>query len=103
MKSSDNNQLIEDTRHIQIDNARAMQRLLNNEDFKKLFQEIFIDAYAITNIYNAWTFDDQTRRRFLEKTLARSHFTKFIDDILEDGKIALDSIRDEEALRDNSK
>ena len=93
----------EDNRQIQIDNAEAMNRLIQNDDFKKLFQEIFIDAYAITNVYNMWSYDDNARRRMLEKTLARSHFTHFIDEILEDGRQAIDSVMQEQEteLADN--
>jgi len=88
---------MEDNRRLQIENAEAMKRLLVNEDFKKLFQEILIDAFAITNVYNIHMYDDQARRRFLEKTMSRSHFTKFIDDILEDGRQATESIIEEDA------
>jgi len=79
---------MEDNRAGQVANAEAMQRLLDNDDFKLLFQDIFVDAFAITNTYNIWSYDDQARRRFLEKTMSRSHFTRFIDEILEDGNQA---------------
>ena len=85
----------EDNRQIQIDNARKMQNLLENQDFKDLFQELFVDAYAITNMYNLWAYDDNARRRFLEKSLARSTFTHFIDEVLEDGRQAIDSVYSE--------
>ena len=85
----------EDNRQIQIDNAEAMQRLIANADFKLLFQDIFVDAYAVTNMYNLWAYDDAGRRRFVEKSLSRSHFTHFIDEILEDGRQAIASINEE--------
>ncbi len=85
----------EDNRQLQIDNAEAMMRQLQNPDFKLLFQELYIDAFAITNAYNMWSYDDAGRRRFLEKTLARSHFSNFIENILEDGRQAKDSIQQE--------
>jgi len=91
MNSLDN--LENDTRELQVDNATAMKRLLENKDFKSLFQDIFIDSFAITNTYNMWSYDDAGRRRFLEKTLARSHFSNFIEQVLEDGRQAIDSIR----------
>jgi len=94
MNYSDN--LENDTRQLQIDNANAMQQLLEDENFKLLFQDIFIDSFAITNTYNMWSYDDAGRRRFLEKALARSHFSHFIEQILEDGRQAIDSIRADE-------
>ena len=93
--------LEQDNRQLQVENAEAMKRLIENDDFKKLFQEIFIDAFAITNTYNMWSYDDQARRRFLEKTLARSHFSNFIENILEDGRQAIDSLRDEQLLEES--
>lgn len=92
----DENQILEDTRSLQVDNARMMQELLEDEKFKKLFQEIYIDAFAITNMYNLHGYDDAGRRRFLEKSLARSIFSKFIDDILEDGRQAIMSMQEDE-------
>ncbi len=86
---------IKDNRQEQIDQAEALQRLLENDDFVNIFQKGYIDAFAITNIYNSWSFDDATRRRFLEKTISRGHFTKYIDDILDDGRNAIMSINEE--------
>ncbi len=88
-------ELVEDNRQEQIDEAEAMIRLLEDKDFILLFREKFINAFAITNIQNSWSFDDATRRRFLEKTISRGHLTKFIDDILEDGRNAIMSINEE--------
>jgi len=85
-----------DNRHIQVENAQAMTRLLENEDFKKVFQDLYIDAYAITNVYNLWSYDDAGRRRFLEKSMARSYFSRFIDEILEDGRVAKDDLDSEQ-------
>jgi len=85
----------EDNRQLLIDNAEKMARLIATQDFKDLFQELFVDAYAITNMYNLWSYDDQARRRFLEKSMARSQFTHFIDEVLEDGRQAIASINEE--------
>jgi len=86
----------EDNRQLQIDNAEKMQRLIAQQDFKDLFQELFVDAYAITNMYNLWSYDDQARRRFLEKSMARSQFTHFIDEVLEEGRQAIMSLQEEQ-------
>lgn len=93
MHSLDNMEF--DNRQDQIEKAEKMQRLLDNSDFKELFQNIYIDAFAITNLYNLHGYDDPTRRNFLEKSLARSIFVKFIDGILEEGREAKMSIHDE--------
>ncbi len=84
-----------DNRSIKIEYAERMQRLIENDDFKKLFHELYIEAYAMTNIGNLWTYDDPTRRRFLEKSLSRSHFLQFIDQTLEEGREAIISMREE--------
>ena len=84
-----------DNRDIKIENAEAMNRLLQNNDFKKLFSDLYIDAFAITNMYNLYTYDDQTRRRFLEKSLARSTFSAFIQDVIQEGREAKISKQDD--------
>ncbi len=86
-----------DNRQIKIDYAEKMQRLLQNDDFKSLFSELFVEAYAMTNVGNLWMYDDPARRRFLEKSLSRSHFLHFIDETLEEGRQAMISIREEQA------
>ncbi len=84
-----------DTRQEDIDNAEAMNRLVANEDFTKLFSEIFINAFAITNTYNIGNYDDATRRRTMEKMIARSHFSNFIEDVIQSGRDAIISINEE--------
>ncbi len=86
-----------DNRQIKIEYAEKLQRLLQNDDFKSLFSELFVEAYAMTNIGNLWAYDDTTRRRFLEKSLSRSHFLHFIDETLEEGRQAIMSIQEEQA------
>ncbi|RLA59457.1 MAG: hypothetical protein DRQ78_10605 [Epsilonproteobacteria bacterium] len=92
------NQVFEeiDNRQDQINNAEAMQRLVDNDDFKKLFNEIFIEAFAITNTYNFANYDDDTKRRTIEKMAARSHFTNFVEDVLNEGRAAIVSLHEEQ-------
>jgi len=85
-----------DNRPIKIEYAEKMQRLLQNDDFKALFSELYVEAYMMTNVGNMWMYDDPTRRRFLEKSLSRSHFLHFIDEILEDGRNAILSMREDQ-------
>ena len=95
MISSDNQSELMDNRQDMIDKAEKMQVLLEDKNFKELFQDIYIDAFAITNMYNLHAYDDSGRRRFLEKALGRSIFVKFIDDILNEGREAIMSLQEE--------
>lgn len=88
---------IEDNRNELISNAEAMKRLLDNKDFTSLFEEIYIKAFAVTNIYNIAGYNEDTRKRYMEKAIARSVFVSFIQDILQDGEEANNSIREEYA------
>ena len=90
-----------DNRPIKIEYAEKMQRLLQNDDFKALFSELYVEAYMMTNVGNMWMYDDPARRRFLEKSLSRSHFLHFIDEILEDGRNAILSMREDQDKVDN--
>ena len=90
------NQLPDDNRQILVDLAHAVQRLQQNKDWKLIIDEGFFQAFAVTNIYNSWSFDTQARGRFLEKTISRGHLDKYLMDILEDGRSAMDSLREEQ-------
>jgi len=95
MNSLDNNEL-EDTRQLQVELAEKMKKLLNNEDFKTLFLDGYVEAYAMTSVQNAWMFNGEARVRYVEQILARSYFTRYIDDIINEGNEALMSIREEQ-------
>lgn len=96
MNYSDNEQL-EDTRSLQIELATKMKKMLENEDFKTLFIDGYIEAYALTSLNNAWMFNGEARVRYVEQILARSYFTRYIDDIITQGNEAIQSIRDEQS------
>ncbi len=97
-----NLQMMEDRRELQVHHAEQLQSLIEDQRFKEIFSDLFIDAFAITNLYNAWSYDDAARRRYLEKSLARSVFLRFIDETLEDGRQAKISLRDEESDREDN-
>jgi len=80
--------MMEDNRQHQIDLAQAMRRIIETKDFEMLFNEQYLNAFAITNVHNAFAFDGDARRRFMEKTLARSYFSEFIITTIEDGNQA---------------
>lgn len=81
-----------DDREEKVALAEALMRLIDNPDFDKVFNEKFINAFALTNVHNMWMFDDAGRRRFHEKTLARSHFSNFMTVTLEEGRDAAVSL-----------
>ena len=89
-----------DNREQLVANAQMLMELKQDPRFQLLFEEMYVDAYAITNIYNIHGYDDATKRRFFEKFTARSHFVKFMEDILEDGRNAQMSLQQE--VDDNS-
>ena len=98
MHSLDNNmEETFDNRPMKIEYAEKMQKLLENQDFKDLFPELYVEGYMMTNVGNMWMYDDRARRSFLEKALSRSHFLRFIDETLEDGRNAILSMREETA------
>jgi len=72
MISSDSQPELMDNRQDMIDKAEKMQVLIEDKNFKELFQDIYVDAFAITNMYNLHSYDDNGRRRFLEKALGKS-------------------------------
>ena len=79
---------------VEIENGQRMQRLLANDDFNVLFEEIFIKAWSITNVYNFATYDEATRKRVTEKMIGRSVFTKFIQDVLVQGNSAVTELNE---------
>ena len=79
------------------DDAAALTRLQENEDFKRIFVEKFLKAFAITNAQNFAYFDRDARARSLEQIAARGVFTRFQDEILNDGAQAEEEIKTIEA------
>jgi hypothetical protein len=72
--------------------AEAMKRLQDNQDFKLLFgkEGRFTKDFAMTSMYNLAVFDSQSRVRVHEHLVARSVFLRFIDEIVEEGRMAID-------------
>ena len=85
----------------QVELAKAMKRLQTNVDFQLVFDEKFIKDWALTQTYNLSTYAPQSRVGVMEQMLARSIFSQFCDNLVEDGMIAVDTlqtIKEEEAL-----
>ena len=85
-------QNIVDDRQAKVDLAEATNRIINSDDFELVFNQKFLNAFAITNVHNAFALDGDGRRRFMEKTLARSYFSEFITTIMNEGADAAQSL-----------
>ena len=72
--------------------ADVMLKFEADPDFVWLFQEVFINAFAITNTMNMANSDPQVRARIHEKMIARGHFSDFCHMIKEDGKTARENL-----------
>ena len=70
----------------------AMDRLQANEDFKRIFADIFIEAHAVTTSMNFAYFSMEARKGAVEQLHARGVFTKFMNDIKDDAQSARDEI-----------
>lgn len=74
-------------------NARAMLRLQEDEDFKRLFSQGFITDWAVTQTTNVAVYAPERRVRVMEQMLARSIFKQYCEDIVEKGRQAKDTLR----------
>lgn len=77
----------------QVELAKAMKRLQENVDFQLVFDEKFIKDWALTQTYNIVTYLPQSRPAVMEQMLARSIFSQFCDGLVEDGLIAVDTLK----------
>lgn len=71
--------------------AKDLNNLLStNKTFQRFIKE-YTEDYALTQLHNAHSFDNNSAVRFVEKFKARSHFLNFIHEIVDDGrKMALE-------------
>lgn len=72
--------------------GNALNRLLNNKDFKLVFQDIFHDEYMRTVGLNFSSAGSQSRERYAENIAARGIFIAFIEQLLNDARNAQDFI-----------
>lgn len=77
----------------QVELAKAMKRLQSNVDFQMIFDEKFVKDWAITQTYNMSVYNQQSRVGVIENMVARSIFSQFCDQLIEDGKIAFDTLK----------
>ena len=78
----------------EIDNGRRMKVLLADGNFTHLFEELYLKAFAITNVFNYAAYDEVTRTRLHEKMAARSHFSNFCQDIVARGNMAVNELNE---------
>ena len=76
----------------QIDNGEKLQRLLENNDFVELFQDLYLTSWTETQRSMFAKASPDSRRKITEGLLARSVFDNFIDEIKSDAMEAKNSI-----------
>ena len=64
-----------------------------NATFRRLMKE-YTDDFALTQLNNAHSFDNNSSIRFVEKFKARSHFLNFVRETIEDGRKASFDLND---------
>ena len=64
-----------------------------NATFQRLMKE-YTDDFALTQLNNAHSFDNNSSIRFVEKFKARSHFLNFVRETIEDGRKASFDLND---------
>ena len=64
-----------------------------NATFQRLMKG-YTDDFALTQLNNAHSFDNNSSIRFLEKFKARSHFLNFVRETIEDGRKASFDLND---------
>ena len=64
-----------------------------NATFQRLMKE-YTDDFALTQLNNAHSFDNNSSIRFIEKFKARSHFLNFVRKTIEDGRKASFDLND---------
>jgi len=79
--------------------GKAMQRLLNNKDFRLVFDEVYHKQFMNTVGKNLHKYNDDTRKRSNELVAARGIFIDFIDQVLSEAAQAEEFIAEASAVR----
>ena len=66
--------------------AKDLNNLLTTNKTMQRFIKEYTEDYALTQLHNAHSFDNNSAVRFVEKFKARSHFLNFMHEIVEDGR-----------------
>jgi len=75
--------------------SEALARLQATDDFKLVFENKFIENFAITNTMLVSDYDQTTRQRTFEKMVGRSVFSLFMSDVHNDGELARLNLKEE--------
>lgn len=84
-----------------IANAEKMKEQVSSQNFIDLFETMYIKDFAVANAQNISVYKPEVRERIQEKLVARSIFSKFIEQVLNDGdeaKAAMIDFRNAEKL-----
>ena len=73
--------------------GEAMLRLQDNADFQLIFEDKFTVAFAVTNVMNLGTYNQETKAKIWEKMNARGTFHSFINQTLDDAANAVANIK----------
>ena len=84
-----------DNRQVEVERGQAMLRLLNNEDFKMVFEKHYLEDWALTQVHNVSVYENSSRGPVMEQMLARSIFSVFCSDVVAEGNIAKDDLNSE--------
>ena len=79
--------------------GKAMNRLLNNKDFKLVFDEVYHKQFMNTVGKNLHKYNDESRKRSNELVAARGIFIDFIDQVLSEAMQAEEFIAQMSAVR----
>lgn len=84
-----------------IDEAEKMKQIVSQQNFIDLFETKYIKDFAVASVQNMSSYKPETRVRVNEKIVARSVFSKFIEQVLSDGdegRTAMAEFREAEKL-----
>jgi len=86
----------QDTNRINL--AADLESLMANPAFTRVFTEKFVKDYTLTQQYNLPNYTRESRAMVFEQMGARGIFQNFLDEIIEDGKMAKDNQADLRAM-----
>ena len=79
--------------------GRDMEWLSGTEQFRRVFLTGYIDDFARTSVANMKNLPREARVGAVEAQLARSYFTDYMDEVINDANIQIEVQREEELAR----
>jgi len=74
--------------------AKKMQRLNDNQDFKDIFGEGYVEAYALTQVANCGSYNPDQLRGMASNMVARGKFVDYVTQVIEEGQMAVIELSD---------